>query len=108
MPDLGIGRIFLPNWLDLRGVFGWVRPAYIKILIEIRIIILAGFSSCLKGSLETAIQNGPENLGNSVWLRSQFRGSTKLGKTKGGIGNPPFKTPRSFPASAVIAIQRWR
>ena len=96
MPDLGVGRIFLPNWLDLRGVFGWVRPAYIKILIELRIIILAGFTSCIKGSLETAIQNGPENLGNSVWLRSQFRGSTKLGKTKGGIINPPFETPRIF------------
>jgi hypothetical protein len=108
MSDTAVGWIFLSNWLDFQRVIGWVRPAYIKILIEIRIIILAGFSSCLKGSLETAIQNGPENLGNSVWLRSQFRGSTKLGKTKGGIGNPPFKTPRSFPASAVIAIQRWR
>ena len=107
MTDLGVGRIFLPNWLDLRGVFGWVRPAYIKILIEIRIIILAGFTACSKGSLEAAIQNGPENLANSIWLWGQFGGFTKLGKTKGGIRNPPFETPRSFSANAVAAIQRW-
>ena len=107
MTDLGVGRIFLPNWLDLQGAFGWVRPAYIKILIELRIIILAGFTSCIKGSLEAAIRNGPENLANSVWLWSQFGVVTKLGKTKGGIGNPPFETPRSFSASAVAAIQRW-
>ena len=90
MSDTAVGWIFLSNWLDFQRVIGWVRPAYIKILIEIRIIILAGFSSCLKGSLETAIQNGPENLGNSVWLRSQFGGFTKLGKTKGGITQSPL------------------
>jgi len=90
MTDLGVGRIFLPNWLDLQGVFGWVRPAYIKILIELRIIILAGFTSCIKGSLEAAIRNGPENLANSVWLWSQFGDFTKLGKTKGGITQSPL------------------
>jgi hypothetical protein len=96
MTDLVFGRVFHSIWLDLHGVFGWVRPAYIEFLIEIRIIIMAGFTDCLKRPLETATQNGSEDLANSIWLWSQFGGLTKLGKTKGGIRNPPFETPRSF------------
>jgi hypothetical protein len=51
---------------------------------------------CIKGPLETATQYGPENLASSIWLWSQFGGFTKLGKTKGGIGNPPFENPPQF------------
>jgi hypothetical protein len=58
---------------------------------------------CSKGPLETATQYGPENLASFILQWSQFGDFTKLGKTKGGIGNPPFETPRSFSASAVIA-----
>jgi hypothetical protein len=64
---------------------------------------LWNLNCCSKGSHETGTQNGSEDLANSIWLWSQFGNFTKLGKTKGGIRNPPFEIPRSFSTSAVIA-----
>jgi hypothetical protein len=57
---------------------------------------LWNLNRCSKGSLEAAILNGSENLANSIWLWSQFGDFTKLGKTKGGIRNPPFENPPQF------------
>lgn len=89
MSDLSIGRIFRSNWLDLLRVVGWVRPAYIEILIEIRIIILAGFFVFIKKPFETASRNGPLLLPISGWPTDCLGGFTKVGRAKGEFAIPP-------------------